>query len=110
MSEAIYDEQIAPLLMQAGRLCEQHGLAMVAVVEYAKEQRGETRLLPDGAGLAMHMLSMLAASGNNVDSFLMKVIRFCNEQEISLDASMFLAKYGKATGSAPQQEEQGREP
>ncbi|SOE35247.1 hypothetical protein [Delftia acidovorans] len=60
MTEAIYDEQIAPLLRQAGKLCEQHGLAMVAVVEYDKEARGETRLLPDGAGLAMHMLSMLA--------------------------------------------------
>lgn len=94
MSEAIYDEQIAPLLMQAGRLCEQHGLAMVAVVEYGKEERGETRLLPDGAGLAMHMLSMLAASGNNIDSYLLKVIKFCNSEGISLDASMFLKKYG----------------
>ena len=94
MSEAIYDEQIAPLLMQAGKLCEQHGLAMVAVVEYAKEMRGETSVLPDEAGLAMMFLSFLAASGNNVDSYLIKVIRFCKEQGISLDASMFLSKYG----------------
>jgi hypothetical protein len=53
MSEAIYDEQIAPLLMQAGKLCEQNGLAMVAVVEYDKEARGESarcefEYLPDG--------------------------------------------------------------
>lgn len=97
MSEAIYDEQIAPLLMQAGKICEEHGLPMVAVVEYAKEQRGETRLLPDGAGLAMLMLSWLAASGNNIDSFLIKLIRFCNSEGMPLDQSMFLRQYYKPT-------------
>lgn len=93
MSETIYDEQIAPLLLQAGKLCEQHGLAMVAVVEYEKEKRGETRVLPDGAGLAMLMLSMLAASGNNIDQFLINVIRFCNREGMPLEQSMFLGKY-----------------
>lgn len=93
MSEAIYDEQIAPLLMQAGRICEQHGLAMVAVVEYENGRRGEARLLPDGAGLAMRMLSMLAANGANVDGFLIGLIRFCNQEGISLDQSMFLNKF-----------------
>lgn len=96
MSEAVYDEKIAPLLMQAGKLCEQNGLAMVAVVEYNKEARGETRLLPDGAGLAMHMLSMLASSGNNIDSFLINLIRFCNEEGMPLEQSMFLKAYAKA--------------
>ncbi len=95
MSEAIYDEQIAPLLLQAGQLCEKHGFAMVAVVEYDKGTRGETRLLPDGAGLAMHMLSMLAASGNNIDSYLTKVIRFCNQEGMPLDESMFLRQYAR---------------
>ncbi|AOV05687.1 hypothetical protein N5K37_14615 [Delftia tsuruhatensis] len=95
MSEAIYDEQIAPLLRQAGKLCEQHGLAMVAVVEYGKEARGETRLLPDGAGLAMHMLSMLADSGNNINSYLLKVIRFCNQERLPLEQSVFLQRYAR---------------
>jgi hypothetical protein len=95
MTEAIYDEQIAPLLMQAGKLCEQHGLAMVAVVEYDKEARGTTRMLPDRAGLAMRMLAMLAASGNNIDSYLINVIRFCKEEGISLEQSMFLRQYSR---------------
>ncbi len=90
MSEAIYDEQVAPLLMQAAKLCEENGLALVAVVEYDQGDRGETRVIPKNAGLAMHMLSMLAASGHNIDGFLLKVIRFCNQQGISLDRSMFL--------------------
>ena len=95
MSEAIYDEQIAPLLLQAGKLCAAHSLAFVAVVEYGKEERGETHLLPDGSGLAMHMLSMLAASGNNVDRFLLAVIKFCNQEGIPLDSSMLLKQYSK---------------
>lgn len=68
---------------------------MVAVVEYGKEARGETRLLPDGAGLAMHMLSMLAASGNNIDSYLLKVIRFCNQERLPLEQSVFLQRYAR---------------
>lgn len=101
MSEAIYDEQIAPLLLQAGKLCEQHGLAMVAVVEYEREKRGETRVLPDGAGLAMLMLSMLAASGNNIDRFLMSVIRFCNREGMPLEQSMFLRQYADKQSKEP---------
>jgi hypothetical protein len=105
MSEAIYDEQIAPLLQQAGKICEQHGLPMVAVVEYAKEARGETRVLPEGAGLAMFMLSMLAASGNNIDRFLINVIRFCNKEGVPLDQSMFLKQYCKPTPLSPTEQE-----
>lgn len=106
VSEEIYDEQIAPLLLQAVQLCEKHGLAMVAVVEYAKEERGTTRVLPDGSGLAMRMLSMLAASGNHIDSFLMAVIKFCNREGIPLDESMFIGKYG-TTQRAAQAAKQG---
>ena len=43
----------------------------------------------------MHMLSMLASSGNNIDSFLINLIRFCNEQGMPLEQSMFLKAYAK---------------
>lgn len=96
MSEAIYDEQIAPLLMQAGKLCEEHGMALVAVVEYEDGKRGETRTLPEDCGLAMRMLSILAGNGNNVDGYLMGLIKYCNREGISLDQSIFLREYGTA--------------
>ncbi len=107
MSESIYDAQIAPLLMQAGALCQEHGLAMVAVVEYDTGTRGETRVLPEGSGLAMRMLSMLAASGNHVDSYLLSVIRYCNREGISLDESMFLRSYG-APSTQPTEPKEGQ--
>lgn len=94
MSEAIYDEQIVPLLLQAAKICEEHGLPMVTVVEYADGVRGETRTISDESSLAMRMLSLLAAAGNNLDRFLINVIRLCNKEGISLDESMFLRQYG----------------
>ncbi len=47
--EAVYDEEIAPLLMQAAKLCEQHGLPIVAVVWYSDIGHGRTTVCPDGA-------------------------------------------------------------
>jgi hypothetical protein len=94
MSEAIYDEKIAPLLMQAGKLCEEHGLAMVAVVEYEPGKRGETRVLPDGGGLAMTMLSLLAKAGENVDSYMIWLTRYAREHGIDTSRSMYLSHFG----------------
>jgi hypothetical protein len=94
MSEAIYDEKIAPLLMQAGKLCEEHGLAMVAVVEYEPGKRGETRMLPDGSGLAMKMLSMLAMAGENVDGYMIGLTRYAKKHGIDTSGSIFLSRFG----------------
>lgn len=39
--EKLYDDRIAPLLMEAGQLCHDHGLSMLAVVEWNPEQDTE---------------------------------------------------------------------
>lgn len=75
MSEAWYDEELAPKLVEIGKLCEARGIPFVAVVEYAPGERGETRYLPDSAGLCMKMLSMLASAGDNVDGYLIGLSR-----------------------------------
>ena len=36
--EAVYDEQIAPLMAQILAVCKEHGIPMVASFEYAPEQ------------------------------------------------------------------------
>jgi hypothetical protein len=94
MSEAQYDAEIAPLLLEAAKRCEALGLPMVAVVEYAPDQRGETRVL-NGSSLPMLMLSMIAHHGMNVDGFLINLIRHCNEQGIDIRSSTFLKSYAK---------------
>lgn len=65
MSEAEYDAEIAPLLLAAAKRCEELGYPMVAVVEYEPGERGETRVLPESAGLPMLMLAMVAHHGTN---------------------------------------------
>lgn len=95
MSEAEYDAEIAPLLMAAAKRCKELGYPMVAVVEYAPNERGETRVLPDGASLPMLMLSMVAHHGMNIDGLLINVIRHCREVGIDMNASMFLSRFTK---------------
>jgi len=97
MSEQEYDEEIAPLLLKAAKRCEELGYPIVAVVEYGGGERGETRFVPEEATLAMRMLSMLAGSGNNIDLFLINLLRHCNKNGISLHESMFLAKHSSVT-------------
>ena len=96
MSEAKYDAEVAPILLEAAKRCEALGLQMVAVVEYAPDERGETRVLKDPS-LPMLMLSMVAHHGNNVDGLLINLIRHCNEKGIDMRSSMFLNKYAKDT-------------
>lgn len=43
MSERVYDEQVAPLLMQAARICEEHGMNLVATVEFERGKTASTR-------------------------------------------------------------------
>lgn len=77
--ERIYDEQIAPLLMQAGKIAEAHGMAIVAQVEYEPGEFGLTACLPDGTGYAMRMLHWAALAKRNFDSFMFAVMRHARE-------------------------------
>lgn len=99
MSEAEYDAEIAPLLLAAAKRCEELGYPMVAVVEYAPDERGETRVLPAGASLPMLMLSMVAHHGRNIDGLMINVIRHCNKAGIDMGESMFLSRFA-ASGEA----------
>lgn len=96
MSEKIYDEEIAPMLMQVGKRCEDLGLSMVAVVEYEYDKRGTTRTIAEDAGLAMRIVSMAASAGQNVDSLMIGILRYCKANDIPTDSSMFLARWGKS--------------
>lgn len=95
MSEAEYDAEIAPLLLAAAKRCEELGYPMVAVVEYEPGERGETRVLPESAGLPMLMLAMVAHHGTNVDGLLINLIRHCKKAGIDMSSSMFLSKFSK---------------
>jgi hypothetical protein len=91
MSEQWYDAEIAPKLAEIGKLCEARGVPFFAAVEYAPQARGETRYMPDDAGLCMKMLTMLCAAGENVDGFMIGLSRYCARKGIDMSSSMFLS-------------------
>lgn len=96
MSEEEYDKEIAPMLLAVAERCRDLGYPMVAVVEYGPDQRGETRVLQEGLpSLPIAMLMMLSKHGNNIDGFLINLMRHCNEHGIDMRQSMFLGKYAK---------------
>lgn len=91
MSEQIYDEQIAPLLLEVGKICQTHGLPLVAQVEYEPGEMGLTKFLPAGSGMAMEMMNKAARCRNNVDSLIMWLMAHAKEHGHS---SIFLMQLG----------------
>lgn len=95
-NEKIYDEQIAPLLLQAGKLCEGLGLSMCAVVEYGEGLRGETKVMGKDSSFSMLMLSHWAKVAPNLDSFYISAIRYCRKHGIDTGGSMVATMISRA--------------
>jgi len=95
MSEAIYDEKIAPALMEVAKLCEQHNIPMLAVVEYKPGEIGETALQTPTQHMAMSMAHMASRCRGNLDSLVINILRFCGKQGIKTDASFVANQFGK---------------
>jgi hypothetical protein len=96
-NERFYDEEIAPALMEIATKLKARGMGMVATVEYAPGQRGDTYALPADACLAMRMVQHCSKTAPNVDGYMIGIIRYCKEQGIDTSASMFMNKFAGAT-------------
>lgn len=81
MSRQIFDEQIEPLLHQAGHICQEHELGFVAVVEYDSERMAEMRMM-QGATASSELVSIAAAATGNVDRLLLNVMRYAKRNGI----------------------------
>lgn len=66
--EEFYDAEIAQLLLKAGQLAQDRGLAFVATVEYAPGDFGTTATLPANHSHAMAMNKMAAMAKGNLDA------------------------------------------
>lgn len=92
MTEAQYDELIAPKLEAIAKECAAMGSDIVAVVEYGTGQRGETRTVGNDSSLAMKMLTFCANAGENIDAFAINVMRHCRKNGIDTGSSMVLTR------------------
>jgi hypothetical protein len=76
--EQIYDEQVAPLLLRACKICEEAGIPMVAQVEYGDGDFGLTGWLGKAPSLAMQMILWAAQVKGNLDLLVIKAKRWNN--------------------------------
>ena len=69
MSEQVYDDLIAPKLLEVAAICHEHGMPFVAQVEYAPGDYGMTADLParDERSLPMDWMHVAARSRGNAD-------------------------------------------
>lgn len=102
MSEAIYDEQIAPALLELLKICAANGMQMIASVEYEPGESGTSIQFDGKQSLPMDLGRAALMSHGNVDSLFMSIIRHAREHGHS---SFYLHQLGvpmtpeaKATG------------
>lgn len=88
--ERIYDEFIAPKLLEVADLCRTHDLPMIAAVQYSGDSWGETSVtgVVGGEHLALTMMRIAARARGNLDSFVISLLRYCAGKRIDTSASM----------------------
>jgi hypothetical protein len=97
-NEKFYDDEIAPALLAISEKCRARNMSFLAVVEYDPGERGRTIMLTPDAGLAMTMVNHCAKMGENIDGYVMGLMRYCGEKGIDTSASMVI---NQLTGRRP---------
>jgi hypothetical protein len=69
--EALYDSEIAPVLMELARKCEGNGLSFLAMVEWSPGENGRTVSVRAGAGIALKMALWAMQAQGNADALIM---------------------------------------
>jgi hypothetical protein len=93
-AERIYDEEIAPALLDVAQKCEAHGFALVAHAEWWPGETGITNIVPDGSSAQMRMTQLAAHAHGNLDGFFIAIKKQFPEAG---DQSMFMRKAMKKT-------------
>lgn len=78
-NEEIYDKEIAPLLLQACKICQDNSIPFVAVTEFAPDEFGRTEYLGKNPSVSMLMSSWAARVRGNIDNFFLAAIRYGKE-------------------------------
>jgi hypothetical protein len=93
MSEQIYDEQIAPKLLELARICHDNGMPFLATVEYAPGDYGTTADLPADHSLPMDWAYVAARAGGHADLLIGHLV---SQAEKRGHGSVYLKQLGVA--------------
>jgi hypothetical protein len=77
--EAFYDREIAPILLELAKKCEDNGLSLVAMAEWEPGETGRTAALAAGSGVDIRMVEMAMRSHGNADSLIFALIKYGKE-------------------------------
>ena len=99
--EQFYDENIAPKLLDLGKLCEEHGLSICCTVEWSPEDRGHTIAFSENASTAMKIIKAAALCKGNVDAMFTAIIKLAKQVG---HGSIYLTQLGVGRGKQPQSE------
>lgn len=94
MSEAIYDELIAPELLRLSKLAFENGISLLAVAEWEPGETGRTVCLVPNSSFAVRMVEVAMRCDGNVDAFMLAMMKHAREHGHS---SMFLSQAGVPT-------------
>jgi hypothetical protein len=78
--EAFYDSQIAPVLMDLAKKCEENGLSIAAMVEWQPGETGRTAALAAEAGFGIRMAEAAMQAHGNVDSLIGAIMSYAKER------------------------------
>lgn len=77
--EDFYDKEVAPKLLELGKLCEQRGMSFVCFVEYLPEHFAETACVKAKASFAFRLILWAGRCRGNIDSLMIAVQRWAQK-------------------------------
>lgn len=77
--ERLYDEEIAPALMELGRKCENAGLSFLALVEYEPGETAQTVTWQKNAGIEFQLAEWAVRAQGNIDALVIDASRYAHK-------------------------------
>lgn len=73
--ESVYDDEVAGVLLEAGKICEANGLALVATVWYGDGDFARTVSMPENCPLPPKLVDLAAKANGNFDAMAIALAR-----------------------------------
>ena len=92
--EMFYDAEIAPALLAIAEKCKAHNMSIVAVVEFAQDDRGSTCMLTPKASLEMVMLQHCNKMNSNLDGYVVGLMQWAKDNGVNMGGSIVARRMG----------------
>ena len=77
--EDFYDREVAPVLLDLAKKCQDNGLSIAAMVEWDPGETGNTAAIAAKAGFGIRMAEAAMQARGNVDSLIFAIQKYTKE-------------------------------